>query len=110
MKSVKIYILILFFVFTISFAQTKISIQKAEESNTTLQESYPVDARALLERFSNANGIDLRKFGPIPKQLKKVAWNFIEGSQKIWWASDLRTGASPEFYQVASTCKKVGTH
>ena len=110
MKSIKIYLPILFFVFTISFAQTKINMQKVDESALSNGESYPVDAGPLLERFNKANGIDLQKLEPIPQQLKKTAWNFSPESKYSWWASDLRTGASPAFYQVPSTCKKVGTN
>jgi hypothetical protein len=110
MKSVKIFLPVLFFVFTISFAQTKMNMQKVDESALSNGEGYPVDAGPLLERFNKANGIDLEKFEPIPQQLKKTAWNFSFGSPYSWWASDLRTGASPAFYQVPSTCKKVGTN
>ncbi len=110
MKSVKIFLPILFFVFTISFAQTKMNMQKVDESAFSNGESYPVDAGPLLERFNKANGIDLEKFEPIPQQLKKTAWNFTFGSTYSWWASDMRTGANPAFYQVPSTCKKVGAN
>ncbi len=110
MKSVKIFLPLLFFAFTISFAQTRVNIQKVDESALSNGESYPVDAGPLLERFNKANGIDLQKLEPIPQQLKKTAWNFSFGSTYSWWASDLRTGANPSFYQVPSTCKKVGTN
>lgn len=109
MKSFKIYLPILFFVFTISFAQNKISIQKAEESNTTLQESFPVDARPLLEAFDKANGIDYEKAGRPVRLNKATAWNFVKGiSTKSWMVSDLRSGAAKPYYPMPSTCREVG--
>lgn len=108
MKSFKIYLTILLFIFTLSFAQNKISIQKAEESNTTLQESYPVDARPLLEAFDKANGIDYEKAGRPVRLNKASAWNFIVGSTKSWYVSDLRAGAGTKYYPMPSTCRAVG--
>jgi len=41
-------------------------------------------------------------------KLQKTAWNFTVGSQKSWYADDLRTRPSPR-YLVPSTCRAVGT-
>ncbi|PKL83664.1 MAG: hypothetical protein CVV24_03875 [Ignavibacteriae bacterium HGW-Ignavibacteriae-3] len=112
MKTLIKYILILALTSSLSYPQTltKISVQKEVESELSITESYPIDARPLLERFSQANGIDLNNIEPIPASLKKTAWNFSVGSKYTWWASDLRTGASPSFYQVSATCQAVGTN
>ncbi|MCX6170497.1 MAG: T9SS type A sorting domain-containing protein [Ignavibacteriales bacterium] len=106
MKSFKIYLPILFFVFTISFAQTKLNMQKVDESALSNGESYPVDARESNEAFDKANGIDYAKLGqPIQTNLKKVAWNFTVGSIKSWIVSDRRPGTSTPFYPIPTTCR-----
>ena len=110
MKSVKIYLPILFFVFTISFAQTRMTMQKVNESAVSAQESYPVDVRPYLERFNKANGIDEKKIGEEFQQSilhKTSAWNFTVGSTKNWIASDFRDNT---FYSTPATCRAVGTH
>ncbi len=109
MKSVKIFLPVLFFVFTISFAQTKMNMQRVDESALSAGESYPVDARPYLERFDKEHSVEIQKLLSV-KSLKKTAWNFKEGDKYTWQAADLRTGKNNGFYQVASTCRAVGTH
>ncbi|MEW6701134.1 MAG: T9SS type A sorting domain-containing protein [Bacteroidota bacterium] len=98
---------IIFFGFSFSLkAQNAVSIKIADESIEQQTESYPIDARPLLEKFSKANGIDLTK-APAMQQLRKSAWNFVVGSQKNWYASDMTNN---QFYSVSSTCRAVGTN
>ncbi len=109
MKSFKTYLSILFFVFTISFAQTKMNIQKVDESALSAGESYPVDARPLLEAFDKANGINYEKAGKPVRLNKATAWNFVKGiSTKSWMVSDLRKGTATPSYPMPSTCREVG--
>ncbi|MCL6100540.1 MAG: T9SS type A sorting domain-containing protein [Bacteroidetes bacterium] len=103
------FILLIMFVAGLSFAQTKVVMERASETGL-MEGSYVIDARPLLEKFEKANHIDLGTLPQAKPSLKKVAWNFTVGSTYTWWASDLRTGASPAFYQVVSTCRAVGTN
>ena len=99
-------IILLGFSFSVK-AQNAASIKIVDESNTPQTESYPIDARPLLEKFSKANGIDLTKAPAIQQQLRKTAWNFVVGSQKNWYASDW---TNDQFYSVSTTCRAIGTN
>jgi hypothetical protein len=41
-------------------------------------------------------------------RLAKTNWSFVVGSTKTWYADDLTTSSTR--YQVATTCRAVGTH
>jgi hypothetical protein len=109
-------IILLGFSFSIK-AQNSLSIKTVDESIKQSTESYPIDARPLLEKFSKANGIDLKKAPAIQQQLRKTAWNFSVGSKgpysSGWWASNLdpnKPSSDPSFYIAPSTCRAVGTN
>ncbi|MGK9370018.1 FlgD immunoglobulin-like domain containing protein [Melioribacter sp. Ez-97] len=86
--------------------QTSIKIDKSAEQGIARETSYPVDARPFLEKFSEANGIDLSKIKPEKSLKKSSSWGFTVGSKHTWTASDLTT--TNEFYDVPSTCRAVG--
>ncbi|MFA5804914.1 MAG: T9SS type A sorting domain-containing protein [Melioribacteraceae bacterium] len=101
-------ILILIVFSVAAFAQQKAFIQQAAQEKISGEESYPVYARPFLERFNKANGIDEAQLSKerVLNKTNKTAWNFVVGSQKNWWASDL---ASNTFYTTPTTCRAVGS-
>ncbi len=110
MRSIKIFLIFLFFVTGLALAQEKLSIQKELQEKSSSSESYPVDVRPYLERFNKANGIDEKKIGEEMQQSvlhKTTAWNFKVLDKKNWIASDLRDNT---FYSTPSTCRAVGTN
>jgi len=110
MKSIKMFLVFLFFVTGLSIAQEKLLMQKDLQEKSSSSESYPVDARPYLERFNKANGIDEKKIGEEMQQLvlrKTTAWNFTVGSTKNWIASDF---VGNTFYTTPATCRAVGTN
>ncbi len=110
MKTIKIYLPFLFFVFSISFAQNKIAVQKVDENTIPTQIGYPIDARPMLDAFDRANGIDIEHISKqyLLRKTNKTAWNFIVGTQRSFWAKDNRKNAPTAFYQTSATCKSVG--
>ncbi|NJD21157.1 MAG: T9SS type A sorting domain-containing protein [Melioribacter sp.] len=115
MKMINRSILIFLALTLTVLAQQQIIIQQEHEKISS-EETYPIDARPYLERFNKANGIDEVKLAKEQSlnKVNKTAWNFSVGSKgpysSGWWAADLRTGASPSFYIVPSTCRAVGVN
>jgi len=109
MRSIKLFLIFLSFVTSLSLAQEKLLMKKDLQEKSSSLESYPIDPQPLLERFSKENGIDLTRLAAQPQQhLRKVAWSFTLGSPHSWYASDLTSGTSTPFYSVPSTCRAVG--
>ena len=100
------FILLIMFIAGLSFAQTKVVMERVSETGL-MEGSYVIDARPLLEKFEKANHIDLRTLPQAKPSLKKVAWNFSVGSTHIWWAQNT---VDKSFYSVPSTCRAVGVN
>ncbi|MEJ5351020.1 MAG: T9SS type A sorting domain-containing protein [Melioribacteraceae bacterium] len=89
-------------IFTAVLSAQSMSIQSFSDE----RKAYPIDPRPYLERFSQANGIDLSQ--PVEQTAvlrKTTAWKV--GDTKTWYSSDF---TNQEFYQVSSTCRAVGNY
>jgi hypothetical protein len=91
-------------------ATAQVILQSVEERANA--GSYPVDARlrlgdreASIEAYARQHPEALRRAG----LNKPDGWGFSVGSTKIWYADDLTPDEVPR-YQVASTCRAVGTN
>lgn len=104
MKLHKKYLLMLLFISTISIAQSKLILQKAVETKTASEESYPVDPKPLLEQYYKFNNIDPYKT-PANVLRKTTAWNFTKGTQKSFRVANLTPGNT---YTTSFTCQAVG--
>jgi hypothetical protein len=111
MKSIARHAVFAWALVTLSLSATaQVTLQPVEER--TNAGSYPVDARlrlgdreASMEAYARQHPEVLRQTG-----LNKPAnWGFSVGSPKIWYADDLSPVQGPR-YQVASTCRAVGTN
>ncbi len=107
-KMINKFILILIVFTATLFGQQKVIIPQVQEKISS-EESYPVDARPYLERFNKEHSTEIERLKSI-QTLKKINWNFQNGDKHIWQSADLRTGATPYFYSVPSTCRAVGLH
>jgi len=107
-KMVNKFILIILVFTATTFAQQNASIQQTQEK-ISVEESFPVDVQPYLERFKKEHSAEIERLKSI-QTLKKNNWNFQKGDKYTWQSADLRTGATPYFYSVPSTCRAVGSH
>lgn len=110
MRKSILYLIVTVFIISNNFlfAQNRITLQKAAETAIVNEQSaYPVDARPFLDKLYKATGFDPEQAQPLKTTLKKAAWNFYVGYQKSWRAGNFSTNA---YYDVPSTCRKVGTN
>ncbi|MEW6193937.1 MAG: FlgD immunoglobulin-like domain containing protein [Bacteroidota bacterium] len=107
MKIKTIIILNLLLLINFSFAQNKINLAKVTEGVQLQKESYPVHARPYLEKFYKDTGFDIAKEELLGNRLLKAAWNFQVGTAVNWKAHNFQ---SSSYYDVPSTCQKVGTN
>jgi hypothetical protein len=99
--------------FTVSlYAQTAIKLNKNNlMSDSGFPKNKPVDVRLLHPDFDKGTEEYLAEHpdGLLQRKLGKPSWTFAKGDPKKWYAADLTTtNYTP--YQVASTCRAVGTH
>lgn len=88
---------------SIVFAQTPLRLKSGNES-------YPIDGSHLLQKQEQQVRDYVKQHPEMLSEMrlsKTAAWNFNVGSTKSWYSQDLTTNT---FYQVPSTCRKVGTH
>jgi len=91
-------------------APAQVTLQSVEERTNT--GSYPIDARLRLGDRETAIEAYARQHPEVLRQTglnKPTNWGFSVGSPKIWYADDLEPDGGPR-YQVASTCRAVGTN
>ncbi|MFA7421494.1 MAG: FlgD immunoglobulin-like domain containing protein [Melioribacteraceae bacterium] len=88
-------------------AQTKSVSQKVNEEEAVSNESYPIDARPILERLEKKFATEISS-ALSKKTVNPTAWNFKVGDKYSWQSFDLRTGQNNLQYSVSSTCRAVG--
>jgi hypothetical protein len=88
------------------FAQVRLPMSERNTGG-----SYPIDGTHLLEEQERMVSEYIKQHPDEMAKMrlsKKTAWNFSVGSSKAWWSQDFAPNGS--YYQVPSTCRKVGTN
>ncbi|MEI7811120.1 MAG: T9SS type A sorting domain-containing protein [Ignavibacteria bacterium] len=101
-----IFSVILFSVISFTTGFSQITVPFVDESSP---KSYPIDGTFLIKGAQETVRKYIQENPDYKEQMKlrkTAAWNFTVGSTKSWWASSF---INYTYYQVPSTCRKVGT-
>jgi hypothetical protein len=111
-KRLRISLLVWFLLVTGSSTATAQVFGVQSGSGALAEESYPVAGSHLLRREEAQLRQYLAQHPEIALEMrlpKAASWSFVVGSTNAWYADDLNALQNPR-YQVASTCRAVGTH
>jgi len=100
-------VIFLSFSFVSIFAQNSKQIKPVPEQS---KKSYPIDGSFLLQKQYKEVAAYISAHPSMysdMKMEKTAAWGFTVGSTHTWWAENFTTSSN---YQVASTCRGVGTN
>jgi hypothetical protein len=100
-------------IFFLSFSSISIHAQKSlqiKPVNEQTKKSYPIDGSLLLQKQYKEVADYITAHPSMysnMKMQKTAAWGFTVGSTHTWWAQNFTTSSN---YQVASTCRGIGTN